>query len=184
MISIDRGVVVEELARVRLASLSDEERSSYVTDWWSIDADEPGFADLPPSLQVEVSSGDVPVDAAATRFDPLILVALRYELDRYRNSYLAAIRDRWGLGSVVVGGAEPVLATCPVCEYQTLDPPGFFEICQVCGWQHDGFRDPDAISGANGVSLNRAKALFDGQGHVDENISLAEDRFDRYNRSD
>lgn len=36
--------------------------------------------------------------------------------------------------------------TCPCCGYRTLEePPGTFDICEICFWEDDGvhFDDPD-----------------------------------------
>ena len=53
---------------------------------------------------------------------------------------------------------------CACCEYLTLDeqPPGTFQICEVCFWEDDNvqFDDPDYRGGANEVSLNEARATF------------------------
>ncbi len=56
---------------------------------------------------------------------------------------------------------------CPVCGNKYLDEKyGSFEICQICGWEEDGYqqRHPDEI-GANGKwTLNEArKAWSDGK---------------------
>ena len=49
---------------------------------------------------------------------------------------------------------------CPCCGYLTLDePPGNFDICQVCYWEDDS-SDPDVGGGANGVPLNTARDNF------------------------
>ncbi|MBJ8192719.1 hypothetical protein JDS79_38930, partial [Bacillus cereus] len=47
--------------------------------------------------------------------------------------------------------------TCPCCGYKTLndEPPGTYDICEICFWEDDGiqFADPDYDGGANIVSL-------------------------------
>jgi hypothetical protein len=48
---------------------------------------------------------------------------------------------------------------CPCCGYYTpySEPPGSFEICEVCYWE-DGsvqFNDPTYAGGANKPSLSR-----------------------------
>lgn len=56
------------------------------------------------------------------------------------------------------------LFTCPCCGYKTLSeqPPGTFEICQICWWEDDNiqFDDPDYIGGANGDSLRMCQRKF------------------------
>lgn len=50
--------------------------------------------------------------------------------------------------------------TCPCCGYKTLDeePPGTFDICEICFWEDDHiqFEDPDYEGGANVPSLRQA----------------------------
>jgi hypothetical protein len=61
---------------------------------------------------------------------------------------------------------------CLCCGYKTLkSQPGDFEICKVCFWEDDVIHyikpDPDYLGGANGVSLNDAKANFAKHGVSD-----------------
>ncbi|MEA3379249.1 MAG: CPCC family cysteine-rich protein [Pseudomonadota bacterium] len=48
---------------------------------------------------------------------------------------------------------------CPCCGYKGLDeePPGSFDICDICGWEDDyvQFNDHDYEGGANGLSLRQ-----------------------------
>lgn len=48
---------------------------------------------------------------------------------------------------------------CPCCGYKGLDeePPGTFDICDICGWEDDcvQFKDPDYEGGAKGLSLRQ-----------------------------
>ena len=48
---------------------------------------------------------------------------------------------------------------CPVCGKKVL---GYYEICD-CGWQNDPIQtnDPDYKGGANEMSLNEAKKVYD-----------------------
>ncbi len=54
--------------------------------------------------------------------------------------------------------------TCPCCGYKTLDeePPGTYDICEICYWEDDGvqFDDPDYTGGANIPSLRQAQKNF------------------------
>jgi hypothetical protein len=53
---------------------------------------------------------------------------------------------------------------CPCCGFLTFfgETRGTFDICQVCGWEDDEvqFKSPDREGGANGVSLNEARANY------------------------
>ena len=52
---------------------------------------------------------------------------------------------------------------CPCCGYFTQlaysENEPSFEICEVCFWQHDSLvnENPNAINGANHISLNEAR---------------------------
>jgi hypothetical protein len=51
--------------------------------------------------------------------------------------------------------SEPVWP-CPVCGYRVFgNPPGSYEICDVCGWEDDAIqiRHPRMRGGANGGSI-------------------------------
>jgi hypothetical protein len=64
--------------------------------------------------------------------------------------------------------------TCPCCGYKTLgeEPPGTFEICDICFWEDDlvQFDDPDYEGGANVVSLRQAQHSFMKFGYSEERI--------------
>lgn len=51
---------------------------------------------------------------------------------------------------------------CPCCESYTIDEPGNFDICEVCGWEDDELQsdDPDYRGGPNGMSLNEAREIY------------------------
>ncbi|EEX8828996.1 hypothetical protein DWH00_004983, partial [Escherichia coli] len=54
---------------------------------------------------------------------------------------------------------------CPCCGNKTIDEPGCYEICPICGWEDDPVQsaDPDFSGGANSPSLNEAKRAFNEQ---------------------
>lgn len=53
---------------------------------------------------------------------------------------------------------------CACCGLRTMreEERGSFDICTVCGWEDDSvaYDDPDYRGGANGISLNEARAAF------------------------
>jgi hypothetical protein len=61
---------------------------------------------------------------------------------------------------------------CPCCGYETLDeePPGTYDICEICFWEDDGvqYKDPDYRGGANHVSLREAQRNFSEYGACEE----------------
>lgn len=62
--------------------------------------------------------------------------------------------------------------TCPCCGYKTLDeePPGTFDICEICFWEDDSiqFEDPDYEGGANVPSLRQAQKNYLAFGAYDK----------------
>ena len=62
---------------------------------------------------------------------------------------------------------------CPCCNNLTLgeNPPGTFEICEVCGWEDDNvqFEDPDFRGGANFESLKEARTNYREFGAINRN---------------
>jgi hypothetical protein len=53
---------------------------------------------------------------------------------------------------------------CPVCGHLTfVEPPGSYDMCEVCGWEDDALQLEFATTlagGANGVTLAAAQAAF------------------------
>lgn len=53
---------------------------------------------------------------------------------------------------------------CPCCgNYSLDDPPGSYDICEICGWEDDPLqsKSPDLEGGANSISLNQAKKEYE-----------------------
>ena len=51
---------------------------------------------------------------------------------------------------------------CPVCGKFEFEGHASYDICEVCGWEDDGFqeRHPDEDGGANHMSLNQAREAY------------------------
>ena len=68
------------------------------------------------------------------------------------------------------------LGLAPGCGNRTLPeaPPGSYEICAVCFWEHDPMQaeDPDYKGGANVVSLNTARRNFQDFGASEERFTV------------
>lgn len=56
---------------------------------------------------------------------------------------------------------------CPVCGKYTFEEVNVFEDCPICGWTDDAVQEiyPD-MTGANIVSLNKARELYEQKGKV------------------
>lgn len=51
---------------------------------------------------------------------------------------------------------------CPCCGRHTINKPGDFEICPICGWEDDKTQsdDIDFDGGANELSLRQAREKY------------------------
>jgi hypothetical protein len=55
--------------------------------------------------------------------------------------------------------------TCPCCGYKTIT--GTFDICDICGWEHDPVQESDSDRddmGPNRVTLRQAQRNFQEHG--------------------
>ena len=52
---------------------------------------------------------------------------------------------------------------CPCCGNKTLEDHGEFDICNICLWEDDPLQreDPNDAMGANKISLNQARMLWE-----------------------
>ncbi|WP_085218634.1 CPCC family cysteine-rich protein [Allosphingosinicella indica] len=52
---------------------------------------------------------------------------------------------------------------CPVCAQSVFSDEGSYEICVVCGWEHDPTQgqNADLSGGANNLSLNEARRVWE-----------------------
>lgn len=67
--------------------------------------------------------------------------------------------------------------TCPCCGFKVFDePPGSYEICEVCGWEDDAVQlaNPCSEGGANGDSLAEAQDNFQSTPEADIDEVIAE----------
>lgn len=48
---------------------------------------------------------------------------------------------------------------CPCCSSDSIDEPGNYELCGVCGWEDDPSQEahPDMTGGSNDMSLEQAR---------------------------
>jgi hypothetical protein len=65
---------------------------------------------------------------------------------------------------------EPQKHPCPCCGYLTLDEPGLYHICAICGWEDDisQLRFATLSGGANRPSLSEAQGNYAKHGWSDE----------------
>ncbi len=57
---------------------------------------------------------------------------------------------------------------CPCCGQTTV---GEYDICQVCDWENDPiqYEHPNMSGGANSISLNEARKLFQERNNAENN---------------
>lgn len=67
---------------------------------------------------------------------------------------------------------------CPCCGQYLRNFTEDFGICEVCGWEEDCVQedDPDYIGGANNMSLNQSKKIWE-QTKSEEALNIANRRF-------
>jgi hypothetical protein len=179
-----RTEAIELLVQRELAALGPEERQSLLLDWWSIDADDPEYEELPQLLKAALRVRDVPDDPKSLIYDPLLLVALRHAYVGVVNSYLETRLRALGRTDEVEGIVER-LEECPCCGYRSLDERGTYDICRVCFWEDDGSAG-DTHSGPNHMTLNEARQKVAEIGAVHEGSlrAVLPDRRERYARGD
>ncbi|MBA3019828.1 CPCC family cysteine-rich protein [Propionicimonas sp.] len=162
-----RDEAIDLLARRDLAQLSSDEREALLLDWWTIDAGDPDYGDLPDLLREALARADRPDDPGESLYDPLALIALRRAYVGVLNAYLTSQLANLGRHEAVDGDVEE-LAACPCCGYRTLPERGAYEICRVCFWEDDGTTDPDRVSGPNHMTLREARLNVQHLGAVSE----------------
>lgn len=155
------GLLVEE----DLLALVKSERASLVLDWWTIDADDSEYLDVPEDLRREMATRGEP-DAVGARYDPLLRIALRHRYIGVLNSYLETRLHRTGRNESVSGSIER-LRPCRCCRYRTLSDQGW-DVCPVCFWEDDGTENLDRVSGANHLTLGQGRENFERFGACSE----------------
>ena len=136
--TIGRDAAIATLAQFHLVKLPLEERVELLEcmmseDWESV----PGWEQISPTVKREFAER-AEIDPTNSRYDDVVLLNLRNQLDGATNEYLAGLLRDHGHACDGVFGDQPELAACPCCGACTLDSRGEFEICRVCWWEDDG----------------------------------------------
>ena len=70
----------------------------------------------------------------------------------------------WDHGDLTVYEAEEAWGAhlCPVCGKYKFFGSNDFDVCNVCGWQNDGYQEenPDEGGLSNAMSLNTAREAY------------------------
>lgn len=158
---INRNDAVVILSKKQLVNLDNKKRESYILDWWGIDKEDEEFFFLSSTLQKELlNSDEIPKDIENSKYDELIILALKAEYKGVTNSYLTKSLNSLGMGEYEVFGEIEQMEICPCCEYKTLDSKAQYDICPLCFWEDDGTKELDKYSHANHTTLAKAKDVF------------------------
>lgn len=172
---MERQSAINTICEEELQVLSPDERYDILLNWWSIDESDIEFHELPNKLQNVLQALDEPnlSEVSSPFFDPLILIALRYNYYGVQNEYLIQKLHSLSIAHDSIEGNPEQTYQCPCCLYYTLKEQGMFDICPVCFWEDSGHTKPEDYSGPNGMFLSEAQASFKSLGA----ISLSEKMF-------
>lgn len=84
-----------------------------------------------------------------------------------RDAFQNAVRMMEGIAEEVSEAMEreASMSACPCCSSESINEPGGYELCRVCGWEDDPSQEahPDMQGGANDMSLTEARAWWNGR---------------------
>ena len=129
-----RQNAIQEYAKIKLSRLSDKERAEQLEvmtleDW----SDTDGWNSLPKSIRKEFEDGEEIDNPKLEKYDPVLLIWLRYSLQSITNEFLC---EKLNIDNIA---GEPVeLEACPCCGYRTISERGNYDICKICWWEDDG----------------------------------------------
>lgn len=161
---MERQQAIEQYSKIKLKELSQKERAEQLEvmtleDW----SDSKGWNSLPKSVRNEFESGEEIENPELEKYDPVLMIWLRYRLASVTNKFLC---EKLNIDEII---GEPIkLESCPCCGYRTIGERGNYDICKVCWWEDDGQDNQHSeqiMGGPNyGISLvmGRYNYLFYG----------------------
>ncbi|RBP45728.1 cysteine-rich CPCC protein [Roseimicrobium gellanilyticum] len=168
-----RDEAISMIVDAELATLRVEDKSNILQNFWTLHKDGEEYHRLPEELRREMETFEEgpfdagPIDAASSRYVPLLKAALRSKYLGVVNSYLQK-RLRGTHGNVEITGSPKPLMACPCCGYRTIESRGGYDICEVCFWEDDGSDEPHHYSSPNRMTLIDAKQNFQSIGAMSE----------------
>ncbi|WP_251862286.1 CPCC family cysteine-rich protein [Clostridium sp. Marseille-Q2269] len=166
---MDRIKAITIICKNELTMITKEKREELLINWWQIDSEDTEFQALPEILQTELLESDEPCfDVMNTRYNPLLIEALKYEFIGVKNEYLSKKISVILRKEITVEGQPESLSACPCCQYKTLKERGQYKICPVCFWEDDGNDEPSRYSSANRMTLEQGRTNFINYGIVIE----------------
>ncbi|WP_085641169.1 MULTISPECIES: CPCC family cysteine-rich protein [unclassified Pseudomonas] len=147
MKKINRIEAIEKITSDEITRLTNEDRESYILDWWGIDESNEHFNSLPQKLkQLIIDNDDHPRDIENSLYDHLILIAQKSRYRGTTNEYLSKILNDIKIENYTVHGETEQLEACPCCGFRTLSSIAEYEICALCNWEDSGVTDPNTYS--------------------------------------
>ncbi len=179
---MNRTDAISTLVAGLAVKLSAREREDILENAWTLRETDPEFLALPEELRrrmVELERPETPDDRV---YEPLLLLALRWQFRGVLNSYLEERLASLGTIVTVEGLIEPTVA-CPCCGFFSLEARNELEICPVCLWEDTG-DDPEMHSGPNHMTLREGRDNFALRGVCDprNRAAMNLDRLRRYPR--
>jgi len=165
---MERKNAINMICEQELKVLSPDDKYDLLLNWWSIDESDIEFHELSNELQNVLRTSDEPSlgEVSHSLFEPLILIALRYNYYGVQNEYLIQKLHALSIGHDSIEGNPEETHQCPCCLYYTLKERGIFDICPVCFWEDSGYNKPEAYSGVNHMFLSEAQANFESLGAI------------------
>lgn len=167
--SMNRDHAIEKLALMKLAELSENERSEQLEimtfEGWSQNKD---WHLLPADVINEFEERELSDNANSKKYDQVLMIWLKKNLESVTNEFLL---NSLNIDSIE---GEPIkLLACPCCGRRTIEERGNYEICRVCWWEDDGQDNDEAdqiFGGPNyGISLTNGRFHFLKFGIYDPN---------------
>ncbi len=162
---MDRLKAISIICEHKISNYDSNLRNEIILNWWSIDNSNNEFNTLPKSLQDEITNFDEPIHSITdSRYDPLLVIALKAELKGIKNEYLSEIIFDILQEEITVEGRPEELFRCPCCCYKTIIKRGNYYVCPVCYWEDDGNDEPSIYSSPNHMTLIEGKENFEKYG--------------------
>lgn len=139
-------------------------------------------------MQWETHTPPVGLKPGNPIYRPVLIEKMKQPFRGATNEYLVEyLRNVVGESVEGVEGALPSWLPCPACGYHTFEIIGDWDTCAVCGWNSDPVQEamPNDPTGANGISLNEARANFEKIGAItpEKKRDISPEARHRYPRS-
>lgn len=165
---MERAEAIEIIAENKLNDLTEEDRKSYLMDWWVTEEGDKEFQNLPASLKnkipkkliKKVEKNEKYGNPEDSKYNPLIILGIFYDYRGVKNNYLEKEILRIKNEKVIVKGEVEILEKCLCCGYRTLDEKCDWDICAVCFWEDDCTTELERYSSSNRITLKEGKENF------------------------